>query len=180
MIHHRQRLPFGLEAGDHLFRVHPQLDDLERHPPAHRLGLFGHIDHPAAALADLLHQLVAVYGVAGLLRFARRRSQGRFRGWLRSCGQFREESPRRRVGLQKFFDLPAQQSIPHAGPIEIECPFLSWQPSRRTKDDGFPQRCRVHRLIQSLLFQGPLRSPLINAKFRGELRKLFFLIANSH
>ena len=84
MIHHRQRLPFGLEAGDHLLGVHPQLDNLERDPPAHWLGLFGDINHSATALADLLHQLVAVYGVAGLFRSARRRSHGRLPGWLRS------------------------------------------------------------------------------------------------
>jgi len=28
MIHHRQGLSLGLEAGDHLLRVHAQLDDL--------------------------------------------------------------------------------------------------------------------------------------------------------
>jgi hypothetical protein len=29
MIHHRQRLPLGFEAGDHLVRVHAGLDDLQ-------------------------------------------------------------------------------------------------------------------------------------------------------
>ncbi len=28
MIHHGQRLPLGLEPGDHRFGVHPQFDDL--------------------------------------------------------------------------------------------------------------------------------------------------------
>jgi len=31
MIHQRQRLSFGLEAGDDGLGVHPQLDDFERH-----------------------------------------------------------------------------------------------------------------------------------------------------
>ena len=58
MIHHRQRLPLLLEARDHLLRVHPQLDDLQRHAPPHRLLLLRHPDHAEAALADLLEQLV--------------------------------------------------------------------------------------------------------------------------
>jgi hypothetical protein len=38
VVHHRQRLPPGLEAGDDLLGVHAQLDELERHAPPHRLG----------------------------------------------------------------------------------------------------------------------------------------------
>ena len=38
MIHHRQRLPLRLEPGDDLLGVHAQLDDLQRHAAAHRLG----------------------------------------------------------------------------------------------------------------------------------------------
>ena len=48
------------------FGVHPQLDDLEGHPAADGLLLLGHIDHPAAAFADLLQQLVVADLVAGL------------------------------------------------------------------------------------------------------------------
>ena len=54
MVHQGQRLPLGLEAGDDLLGVHAQLDDLERHPAADRFLLLGHIDHAAAAFADLL------------------------------------------------------------------------------------------------------------------------------
>ena len=64
MVHQRQRLALGLEPGNDLFGVHAQLDDLEGHPPLHRLLLLGHIDHPAAALADLLQQLVPADPVA--------------------------------------------------------------------------------------------------------------------
>src|SRR5262245_35226759 len=58
VIHQRQRLSLGLEPRDHLARVHPQLDDLERHAPPHRLLLLGQINHAEAALADLAHELV--------------------------------------------------------------------------------------------------------------------------
>ena len=54
MVHQRQCLPLRFETGDDLFGVHAELDDLERHAPADRLFLFGHIDDAAAAFADLL------------------------------------------------------------------------------------------------------------------------------
>ena len=37
MVHHRQGLPLGLEAGDDLAAVHARLDDLERDLALHRL-----------------------------------------------------------------------------------------------------------------------------------------------
>ena len=58
MVHHRQGLAFGLEPGDDALGLHAELDDLQRHPPAHRLLLLGHVDHAAAALPDLLEELV--------------------------------------------------------------------------------------------------------------------------
>ena len=58
MVHQRQRLPLGFEAGDDLLGVHAQLDDLERDPAAHRFCLLGHTDHAAAAFADSLQETV--------------------------------------------------------------------------------------------------------------------------
>ena len=49
-------------------------------------------------------------------------------------------TPKGLVSLQKFLDLPSQKSIPRAGPIEIESPFLDRQPSGSTKDGRFPLR----------------------------------------
>ena len=66
MVHHRQRLPLGLEPGDHLPRVHARLDDLQRHAPLDRLVLLGHEDDAHAAFADLLQQLVGADLGAGL------------------------------------------------------------------------------------------------------------------
>ena len=59
MIHHRERLPLGLKAGDDLLGVHAQLDDLECHAAADGFLLFGDIDHATAALAEILAQFVA-------------------------------------------------------------------------------------------------------------------------
>jgi hypothetical protein len=67
MVHHRQRLPLGLEAGDHLSRVHAGLDDLERHLAADRLGLFGHVDDAKTPFANLLKKLVGADLSAGAL-----------------------------------------------------------------------------------------------------------------
>ena len=58
VVHHRQGLPLGLEAGDHLGGVHPRLDDLDGDLAADGLGLLGHVDDAHAPLADRLEQLV--------------------------------------------------------------------------------------------------------------------------
>ena len=76
MIHHRQRLALGFEAGDDLLGVHAQLDDLERDAAAHRFLLLGHVDHAAAAFADFLEQFVAADAVAQCHRFSDRRCGG--------------------------------------------------------------------------------------------------------
>ena len=58
MIHHRQRLPLRLEAGDDLLGVHAQLDNLQRHAPSHRFSLLRDIHHAAPAFADPLQKFV--------------------------------------------------------------------------------------------------------------------------
>jgi len=65
MVHNRQGLALGLEAGDHLLRVHTELDDLQRHPPADGLLLLGEVDNGEAALADLLQDLVVAEALIG-------------------------------------------------------------------------------------------------------------------
>ena len=65
MIHHRQRLPFGFEAGDHLPCVHPRLDDLEGHSAADGLGLLRHENDAEAPFANLLQDFVRAYLRAG-------------------------------------------------------------------------------------------------------------------
>jgi hypothetical protein len=67
MIHQRQGLAFGLEAGHDLPGVHAELEDLERGLAPDRLGLLGHPDRAERALADDLDQLVAADAPAGRL-----------------------------------------------------------------------------------------------------------------
>src|ERR1017187_9591166 len=64
-VHQRQRLPLGLEPGDHLPRVHARLDDLKGHPPFDRLLLVGHPHNAESAPPDLLQQLVGADPRAG-------------------------------------------------------------------------------------------------------------------
>src|SRR5439155_24398602 len=65
MVHHRQRLPLGLEAGDDALGVHAQLDDLEGDTAADRFFLFGHVHDTHAYLADFFHEFVSSYSFPG-------------------------------------------------------------------------------------------------------------------
>jgi len=58
MVHERQRLSLGLEARQHVARIHAGFDEFESDLAPHRLGLLGHPHAAHAALADLLEQLV--------------------------------------------------------------------------------------------------------------------------
>ena len=51
VVHQRQRLAFGIEAGEHLRSVHARLDHLDGDLPPHRLRLLGqpHLTHAAFA-----------------------------------------------------------------------------------------------------------------------------------
>jgi hypothetical protein len=65
VVHQRQGLPLGFEAGDHFAGIEPRLDDLQRHPTAHGVLLFGHEHQAHAPLADLFPQFVGADQRAG-------------------------------------------------------------------------------------------------------------------
>ena len=56
VVHHRQGLTLGLEAGDDLPRVHAGADHFQRHFAADRLRLPGQVDDPHSPFADQLNQ----------------------------------------------------------------------------------------------------------------------------
>jgi hypothetical protein len=60
VVHHRQGLALGLEAGDHLLGVHARLDDLQRDPAPNRLDLLGEPDLPHPALAEAVEESVTI------------------------------------------------------------------------------------------------------------------------
>ena len=78
VIHHRERLPLALEAGEHLVGIHPEPDHLERDRPPERLELLGLVDGPHAALAEDAGDAVGADAVGVRERAsARRRAAGR-------------------------------------------------------------------------------------------------------
>ena len=76
-----------------------------RQPSSDGLLLLGHIDHPAAPLADLLEQLVMADLAAGL--FHQRDGRGDSQAWQR-WGGFGQELARALVGQQQRLDPLAQ------------------------------------------------------------------------
>jgi len=109
MVHHRQRLALGLEAGDDLVGVHAQLDDLQGDLPSDRFLLLGQPHGAETALAERFDQAVAADRLAGLL--------GRAVG----ARGISDERGRRQVvfGRQEGFDLGAQGGVVGAGLVEV-------------------------------------------------------------
>ena len=67
MVHHRQCLSFGFEAGDDFARIHPGLDDFQSDFATNRLFLFGGIDDSHPPFTQLLTYFVrADSGMVGL------------------------------------------------------------------------------------------------------------------
>ena len=60
MIHHGESLTLRLEAGDHLLRVHAQLDDLESDLPLDRFFLFREVDLPHPAGAEEFEEMIVI------------------------------------------------------------------------------------------------------------------------
>ena len=87
VIHHRERLPLALEAGEHLVGIHPEPDHLERDRPPERLELLGLVHGPHAALAEDAGDAVGADAVGE--GSARRRGGGRRGGWGRAAGAHR-------------------------------------------------------------------------------------------
>ncbi len=110
MVHHGQSLPLGLEARDHRLGVHAQLDDLQRHAPAHRFGLLGDIDDAATAFADFLQQLVAADGLARGVVLGSVGESNFDRGQAAGGGRIRERI-RVLAGRQQSLEALAQRGV---------------------------------------------------------------------
>jgi hypothetical protein len=141
MIHQRQRLPLGLEAGDHLPRVHSGLDELERDQPLDRLLLLGHPDRAHAPFADVLQQLVRADLCAG---FFRNRLVGGGRGNLNDW--LLQEFASSEIVHDQLFHLCAQARSVLASSVQKRFPFLG-----RGNRDG----CGENRLGRNRLGHGP-------------------------
>ena len=125
MVHQRQGLPLSFEAGDDLFGVHAQLDHLERDSAADGLGLLGHIDHPAAAFADLLKEFVATNAVAGFF------DDGADSG----LGLFGQKALARFVRTEQGLDSREQGSVFAARTCQKAMPFFGGRDVQRLLED---------------------------------------------
>src|SRR5262249_37128413 len=105
VIHHGQGLPFGVGAGNHVAGVHSGLDYFERDLAADRLLLLRQEDHPEAAFADLLQQLVGANDSSRGFghRLVKRRSQHLGRGLEKTLVLFEYAKQR--------FNSPAQTIV---------------------------------------------------------------------
>lgn len=65
VVHHRESLTLGLEAGHHLTGVHSGLENFNGDAAADRRGLLGHEDGAEAAFADALEDLIQPAGAEG-------------------------------------------------------------------------------------------------------------------
>jgi hypothetical protein len=61
MVHPRKSLALGLEPGNDLASVHPELDYFQRDTAAKRFNLLRQVHDAVAALAELFDQLVRAY-----------------------------------------------------------------------------------------------------------------------
>ena len=154
VVHERQRLPLGFEAGHHLLGIHARLEHLESDLAADRLLLLRHVDDAEAALADLLQQLVrpdhraGVFGVSGSSTAATRSATGDSK-----------KLPARSLADRSDSTCGTQLGGRTAGPVEI---------LRALGASGNSSACR--KISLALGFQAAMTAPrdvrvsLINAR----------------
>ena len=109
MIHRRQDLPLVHEPRHHFFGIHAELDNLQRHQPAHRLQLLGLVDSAHAAFTKQPDQPVRSDHVR---RFVQR--YGAERAQCRPFGSS--------MCSQQPLDAGLEAGIAVAGSLEIGTP----------------------------------------------------------
>ena len=142
VVHQRQRLPLGVEPGQHAPRIHPRLDQLQRHLTLDRFGLLGQVDRAHAALADHLDQRVPA-GDDRADPFARRDPGRAGRGGLRRRWRWWH---RNRSGRSS--PLPGRVGLPRSRPsgacgLPIPRPWWHWD--RRESESPSPRRVGAPR-----------------------------------
>src|SRR5262249_9919102 len=110
MVHHRQRLAFGLKPRDDLPRVHSRLDDLQCDAASNRLVLLRHEHDAEAPLADPFEQLVAPDLSALVFETGRRPVQV-----LQANSRIMKKLARLRVRAPGRFDLTSKFGVVSAG-----------------------------------------------------------------
>ena len=131
VVHQGQRLPLGLEAGDHLARVHAGLDDLQGDQAPDRLGLLGHVDRAHAAFADLLQELVGADDRAGALGCRRLIEGGPV---SRRCFEKRSHLL---MMQEQLLDLTTKHFVVAALPSEVRQALFGRSDFHRLQEDRF-------------------------------------------
>jgi hypothetical protein len=68
MIHQGERLSLGLKAGDDVFGVHAEFDNLDGNLATDRFLLLRQVNDTATPFANLLQQFVTADSISGLLK----------------------------------------------------------------------------------------------------------------
>src|SRR6266542_2539270 len=131
VVHQRQCLPLGFKPGNHALRVHSRLDDFQSDPPADRLLLFGHVNHPASALTYLLEQLVMANAVARFF-YCRKHLSSLY--WPLPCSSLKEIA-RVFISKQQGFHSAAQLVVSLASLVQITIALLR-RKAESFREDG--------------------------------------------
>ena len=184
VVHQRQGLPLGLEAGDHLVGVHARLDDLEGDLAADGLLLLGHEDDAHAAFADLLQQLVGADERAGdqseraVRRPIVRAGAGRLGRditggiGLLVRGRRLQERPTSSWSRSRRSTWAAQGRVVAARPVQVGRPLWAGRPIEGLAEDGL-EVLRLHHFLRKL---GALSS---NPPFWAAVRQMTAKISAS-
>jgi hypothetical protein len=157
MIHHGQRLPLGLEAGDDLLGVHAELDDLEGDAATNGFDLLRDIHHATTAFADPLQQLVAPNGLAdGLVRSLG--NSNLQRGW-RAAGQVGQCRVRLFVSGEEGVQPLAQGGVAQASAVEKRRALRGGLFQSQREKGSFPFLRRRHRRVRFVQIPLHAQSP---------------------
>src|SRR5262245_15268311 len=129
MVHQREGLALGLEAGDHGLGVHAQLDDLERDAATDRFLLFGQVHNAAATLTDLLKQFVMADAIPGISGDWRTQLGGRLSRLVRQKPAFFLTRP------EEGLHAGEQRRILTASLLQETLPFLTGLQVERLLED---------------------------------------------
>ncbi len=138
MVHHRQRLTLGFEAGHHFAGVHADFDDFERNAAFDRLPLLGHINDAEAAFAQFLQQLVFVDDGARAFGHGRRRERGH-------VGFVAKKPARSFVRVDQRFDARSKLRVFAARSLQVGgAGFCGSEHQRLLQDRLFIGRVCIH------------------------------------
>jgi hypothetical protein len=156
VVHQGKCLPLRPEPGDDLPRVHPRLQDFDRHLTADRLGLLGQEHHAETALAALLHQEVRADDRAEALA-----------DWLvggggRVPGRSGVNAAQRPVGVQQLIDAGAEVGVADARLGQKRRPTVRGVSLHGRQKDGL---CRVGSAVMARAFS----ISLVRARTAGKV-----------